>query len=178
MNQLSKRLVLAAVCCTAFAQDVHPSNAAQAGPALVRLSPASYPPIALAARVAGTVELSILLRRDGILESLEIVSGPPMLRQAASDSAKASQFECNGCIEANTALRLTYKYELDWTRDCTDSVATARATAETSYPRVTHSAQVVTIVGQPIPTCDPASDIIRVRSRSAKCLFLWRCGWK
>jgi len=45
-----------------------------------------YPPIARAARVQGTVVLKGIIGKDGRVESLEVISGPAMLQQAALDA--------------------------------------------------------------------------------------------
>lgn len=47
-----------------------------------------YPPIAKAARVAGTVVLRGTITRAGTLENLMVVSGHPFLQQAAVDAVK------------------------------------------------------------------------------------------
>jgi TonB family protein len=52
-----------------------------------RVSPV-YPPIAKAARVQGTVVIQIQVGTTGKVESMQVVSGPAMLRQAAKDCLK------------------------------------------------------------------------------------------
>jgi TonB family protein len=47
-----------------------------------------YPEMAKSARIQGTVELSALIGPDGQVKQLNIVSGHPLLRQAALDSVK------------------------------------------------------------------------------------------
>jgi protein TonB len=42
-----------------------------------------YPPIARAARVEGTVILAAVISKNGVIENLRVVSGPPMLQEAA-----------------------------------------------------------------------------------------------
>jgi protein TonB len=42
-----------------------------------------YPPIARAARVEGTVVLAAVISKNGVIENLRVVSGNPMLQQAA-----------------------------------------------------------------------------------------------
>lgn len=141
----------------------------QSGFTIIKLPPAAYPPIALAAHVSGDVLLMIELRPDGGTVSVEFVSGPPMLRQSALESAKEAQFICATCNGAVTTFQLIYRFDLGPSITCSGS-------RDSSYPRVTHSANVVTIAAQPFGTCDPAAD--RIRVRSARCLFLWKCGWR
>jgi TonB family protein len=51
-----------------------------------------YPPIARAARVQGSVVLQARISKDGTVESLRVVSGPPMLQQAALDAVKSWRY--------------------------------------------------------------------------------------
>lgn len=58
-----------------------------------------YPPIAKAAHIQGTVVFNLHIGTTGKIESMEVVSGPPMLRQAAIDALKQwtfRPFEKNG----------------------------------------------------------------------------------
>lgn len=52
-----------------------------------------YPPIAHAARVEGTVAMQAVIAKDGHVKELRIVSGPPMLQQAALDAVKQWVFK-------------------------------------------------------------------------------------
>jgi protein TonB len=45
-----------------------------------------YPPLAKMARQQGTVKFQALIGKDGTIEELQVVSGPPLLIQAASDA--------------------------------------------------------------------------------------------
>jgi protein TonB len=57
--------------------------------ALVKVHPDPiYPQIAKSARIAGTVELSAIIGEDGKIQQLTVVSGHPLLRQAALDAVK------------------------------------------------------------------------------------------
>jgi periplasmic protein TonB len=47
-----------------------------------------YPQIAKSARISGTVELSAIIGEDGHIQELKVVSGHPLLRQAALDAVK------------------------------------------------------------------------------------------
>jgi TonB family protein len=58
-----------------------------------------YPPIAIAARVQGTVVLDLRIGTTGRIESIKAISGPAMLQQAAIDCVKQwtfHPFEKNG----------------------------------------------------------------------------------
>ncbi len=45
-----------------------------------------YPRIAKASRTQGTVLLTAIISKDGTIQNLEVISGNPMLRQAALDA--------------------------------------------------------------------------------------------
>ncbi|HUY81403.1 MAG TPA: energy transducer TonB [Acidobacteriaceae bacterium] len=51
-----------------------------------------YPAIAKAARIQGTVVLQATISRDGTIENLSVVSGPPLLQQAALDAVKTWRY--------------------------------------------------------------------------------------
>jgi len=135
--------------------------------AIAKLEAPVYPAMARAARVWGDVILNVTLASDGSANAVTVESGPPMLRQAAINSAIRSQFQAN--LENRTGgYRLVYRFVLDQTTKCEH---------DDSYPRVKHGANLVTITEQNVPLCDPAA-LIETCFRSAKCLFLWKCGSK
>ena len=53
---------------------------------ILKKVPPVYPPVARAARVQGTVLLHAIIGRDGHVENLDVVSGPPLLQGAAIDA--------------------------------------------------------------------------------------------
>jgi len=153
----------------ASAQSAQTSEAPQTGVVLTKLSDPVYPPVANAAHITGDVDLELIIGRDGRIESAVVVSGHPMLKQAALDSAQRSQFECRSCGEAVNAYTLKYKFQITsrgYPKDCYDpNEKQPSAEVDLSRHQVTVSAWVRGI-------CDPA--VLKVRS--AKCLYLWRCG--
>jgi TonB family protein len=136
------------------------------GVSITKLPPADYPPIALAAHVSGDVALTIVLKPDGKIDTVEVVNGPAMLKKSAIESASQTQFDCRSCNGANTTFKMIFRFDLGPSITC--------GPRDNSYPRVTQSANIIAITAQPFGTCDPAGD----RVRSAKCLFLWKCGWR
>jgi TonB family protein len=170
-------MLVATVVCFAGAveyassQSAQTSEAPQTGVVLTKLSDPVYPPVANAAHITGDVDLKLIIGRDGRIESAVVVSGHPMLKQAALDSAQRSQFECRSCGEAVTAYTLKYKFQITsrgYPKDCYDpNEKQPSAEVDLSRHQVTVSAWVRGI-------CDPAGRILKVRS--AKCLYLWRCG--
>lgn len=47
-----------------------------------------YPPLAKASRIQGTVQLSVLIGPDGTVQDVQLISGHPLLVQAATDAVK------------------------------------------------------------------------------------------
>jgi len=60
----------------------------QAQPALIRQIPPVYPPLAKQARIQGTVVMNATIARDGTVQNLTMVSGHPLLAQAAMDAVR------------------------------------------------------------------------------------------
>jgi len=60
---------------------------------LLRKTVPSYPSIARAAGVQGTVNLQATISKLGTIENLRVVSGPPMLQQAALDAVKSWRYK-------------------------------------------------------------------------------------
>jgi periplasmic protein TonB len=67
------------------------SNGVAAGMLLAPIRPV-YPAIARAAHVEGTVVVEAIISRAGTIESLNVVSGPEMLRRAAIDAIQAVHY--------------------------------------------------------------------------------------
>jgi TonB family protein len=63
-------------------------SAGVAGGLLVRRIAPEYPSIARTARVSGRVVLAASISKSGRVQNLQVVSGPPMLRQAALDAVR------------------------------------------------------------------------------------------
>jgi hypothetical protein len=96
---------------TGFAQTDAPVPAAAAGVLLVKLSAPVYPRLARQARIMGDVRIQLAIRRDGI-ESSAVVSGHPLLKHAALESAQLSGFECRGCSDEVNSYSLNYRFGL------------------------------------------------------------------
>ncbi|MGA2569083.1 MAG: TonB family protein [Terracidiphilus sp.] len=63
----------------------HISSGVMAGMLIHKVVP-KYPAIPLAIRLSGTVVLEATISRNGTIENLRVLSGPPMLQQAARDA--------------------------------------------------------------------------------------------
>ncbi len=66
-----------------------------------------YPAIAKAAHVEGKVIVEAIISRTGTIESLHVVSGPPMLQRAAIDAIQAARYQPYRLNGAATAVQTT-----------------------------------------------------------------------
>jgi len=60
---------------------------------LIRKVTPAYPPDAKEARIQGVVHLTAIIGKDGNIQSLEVVSGHPLLVQAAMDAVKQWEYK-------------------------------------------------------------------------------------
>jgi periplasmic protein TonB len=71
-----------------------------------------YPAIAKAARIQGTVVLQATISKAGGIENLRVVSGPPMLQQAAMDAVRSWRYKpylLNGDpVEVETTVNVVF----------------------------------------------------------------------
>jgi protein TonB len=147
------------------AQTARGVPATASGVSLTLLASPGYPMIARSARVAGDVVVEISIRMNGSVEAARAVSGPPLLTDAALQSARSSTFACKDCKEPPPPFTLTYTFKVrGGYPDCCDGWGRA--------PDVEQSPGHVTIEAASLCSCDPR----RVRTHSWRCLWLWRCG--
>jgi protein TonB len=59
----------------------------------IKMVPPVYPPLASKSRVAGTVVLEATLTREGTVEEIHVISGHPLLIEAAIAAVKQWQYE-------------------------------------------------------------------------------------
>jgi len=137
---------------------------------LTSLYPPVYPRLAAQAAIHGDVELDLLIGRDGALKSVNVINGHSMLREAAIDSAKKSQFECTQC-SSDVSYSLTCQFRImptDPDQYCSNTAG------GTPPPKLDSSSHQVVVFAEEMWTCDPAVSYRKVRS--PKCLYLWKCG--
>ena len=151
-----------AALLSAFAQNPAPGPSVK----VITLEPPVYPSMAIAGHISGEVDLEITLLENGMPGTVHVVGGPQMLRQAAEDSAKRSKFAPATEGHPDESYPLVYKFHLDETPGCNQE-------RDPSYPRVKSESNTITISEQSVPMCDPTAE--RVRVRSWKCLYLWKC---
>jgi hypothetical protein len=151
----------------------HP-NDSETGMIPVKLLAPTYPPLARVAHVTGDVDLMLGVRQDGSIDSAVVVSGHPLLSSAALDSAQRATFECRKCTQGVNPYRLVYTFQLEGTGTCAPTVSNPKSAQQgRTYPQVTDAQHRVTVTAEILCIVDPAS---YRRSRSLKCLYLWRCG--
>ncbi len=79
---------------------------------LIKKVEPAYPPIARTARVAGTVVIGATITKTGTVENLHVVSGPPMLRQAALEAVKSWRYRPyklnNEPVEIETTVNVIF----------------------------------------------------------------------
>jgi protein TonB len=79
---------------------------------LVQRTQPIYPPIAKSARVEGRVLLKATISATGIIKDVQVVSGPPMLRQSAVDAVRTWRYKPykldNQPVDAETTVEVVF----------------------------------------------------------------------
>jgi protein TonB len=72
----------------------------------------TYPAIAKAARIQGTVVLQATISKNGTIENLRVISGPPMLQAAAQEAVRSWRYKpylLNGePVEVETQVNVVF----------------------------------------------------------------------
>jgi TonB family protein len=68
-----------------------------------------YPPVAKTSGISGTVVLSAIISKNGIVEQQRVVSGPLMLRQAAIDAVRTWRYRPYKLDNQPTAIQTTIR---------------------------------------------------------------------
>ena len=142
---------------------------------LAVLSKPTFPQIARIADVEGTIVLSVILQPNGTSEAT-FVTGPPLLKRAALDSATQSRFECRLC-SAPRSYTLVYNFKRTSQGNCCDGVG-APVRVEEQPPSQDEQGQpqtVITVSTEKICLCDPGGTVSK-RVRSRRCFYLWKCS--
>jgi periplasmic protein TonB len=83
----------------------------QAARILNRVQPI-YPPLARQTRISGTVRLHAIISKDGTIQQLEVMSGHPLLQQAALDAVRQWRYQptlLNGDpVEVDTTIDVIF----------------------------------------------------------------------
>jgi len=79
---------------------------------LIREVKPEYPPLAQQARIQGIVTLQALIGKDGSVQNLRVISGHPMLVQAAMEAVKQWRYKpyyLNGePVEVETQINVNF----------------------------------------------------------------------
>ncbi len=79
---------------------------------LARKNDPQYPAIAKAARIQGIVVLQATISQNGLIQNLRVISGPPMLQQAAMDAVRSWRYKpylLNGePVEVETTINVVF----------------------------------------------------------------------
>jgi TonB family protein len=160
------------------AQSLPGADSPQNGVVLTKLVQPIYPPVARAAHITGDVDLVLTIRPDGEVDSVVVASGHPLLKESAVTSAQQSQFECRGCTEQVNKYRLVYTFNIEGECECEPrETPSIKREPQQAYPQFPDAQHRVTVVAQVFCICDPGGTT-KIRVRSVKCLYLWRCGSK
>lgn len=68
-------------------QAIRVASGVQGAKLIHEVKPA-YPPLAKAARISGTVRIRAVIGKDGTIRDLQLISGPPLLVEAALNAVK------------------------------------------------------------------------------------------
>ena len=92
-------------------QRVRVSQGVTAGLVIHTVQP-MYPPLARTARVQGAVQLAAIIGKDGTIQNLHVISGHPLLTQAALDAVKQWRYKpyiLNGePVEVDTQITVNF----------------------------------------------------------------------
>jgi len=99
-------------------------NVAQAN-ILYQVAPV-YPPIAKTAHISGTVVLGCIISKDGTVESLDYISGPPLLLKAAMDAVRQWRYE--PVLVKGEPVRVCTTVSVVFTLGCAPSAAASQET--------------------------------------------------
>jgi TonB family protein len=123
---------------------------------LNKLFPPNYPPLARQAHIFGEVHLKVSIRSDGSIDSVTVIDGPPMLRQAALDSARQSHFDCEHCEGSGPVERtFTYSFQIPRAEKPLDSSCCLEEQAPPNKPPtpVSQSDELITITAPAVCGC-------------------------
>lgn len=152
--------VIATVCCPtkavsqagSFSETPQPK--VTVGKLLLRVAPV-YSPIAKAARIQGTVVLEAVIGKDGLLNSITVVSGPPLLQQAAIDAVKQWKYQPyllgGEPVEVKTTLNIAFSLE-DVPTENGSETANSKSPSNASSPTNPFAQAEATAQSPAVPT--------------------------
>jgi len=154
------------------------SNPQRAHAVLRAFSQPTFPEQGKIANVAGEVKVIVMVYPDGKSDA-HIEVGIPLLNQAALDSAKQSQFVCDGCNEPSQYV-LVYSFERTNDGDCCNNALRSPVHVNQMQPSVDEQGRPetrVVVSTAHFCICDD-NGYGGTRIRAPKCLYFWKCAWK
>jgi TonB family protein len=121
---------------------------------VTRIEPV-YPQMAQIAHIQGEVWIEVELDPQGTMVSLLPLSGHPILIRAAVESLRKSKFMCENCGEESGIFSVVIRFKMD------DPPKAASAPCPVADERPPAGMRALSSSG---------------KSRSARCLYLWRCA--
>ena len=84
------------------------SAAAAGGRKVLVIAPSAYPVMARELRVEGTVKMQAVVTKTGKIKEIKVLGGPPLLTEAALESARKWQFQ-PAATETVEVIAINYK---------------------------------------------------------------------
>ena len=110
---------------------------------LIRQVTPVYPPIAKTSHISGTVVLHAIIGKDGAVEDLKYVSGPPLLMKSAMDAVKQWQYKptllMGKPVRVATTISVMYQLGVKNPSDAAESNVTPGSAGSSAEPTGTAS---------------------------------------
>jgi TonB family protein len=131
-----------------------------------------YPPIAKTAHISGTVVLHAIIGKDGTVEDLQFVSGPPLLLKSAMDAVKQWQYKrtllMGEPVRVDTTISVVYTLNISNgnTAETKEPASTPNSSTEpaaTSQDAAKDASASQDAASVSAPVIPPAPKLTRVR---------------
>jgi TonB family protein len=131
-----------------------------------------YPPIAKTAHISGTVVLHAIIGKDGTVEDLQFVSGPPLLLKSAMDAVKQWQYKrtllMGEPVRVDTTISVVYTLNISNgnTAETKEPASTPNSSTEpaaTSQDAAKDASSSQDAASVSAPVIPPAPKLTRVR---------------
>jgi TonB family protein len=149
----------------------------------VEFHPPLYPTIARSAHIEGKVIIEFTILPDGTV-TVQKSTGHPILVAAALDSLKQSKAKCDGCGDNAVMSSIGFDFRITGegcyhtakpsNPETLDNAKISPAPSEGSVTSV--PLNTITITAE--LSCICCSKVVRIKSRSIRCLYLWKCAWR
>ena len=109
-----------------------------------------YPQIAKQAHISGTVVLHAILGKDGSVQDLQYISGPPLLMKAAMDAVRQWRYEpvlLNGeAVTVDTTVSVVFQLGDSGPKDSSVSGSQSATHSPAPHPQVTQSFKLMSVI--------------------------------